>query len=1230
MSFIEPIRNSLIKKVNHSKGRLARAMGLSIKEVEIFVLSGLFDYEYYQRNNPDLHDAKIDYFLHFALHGAQEGRNPNRCFSTQHYVASSVYNDSELNPLTHFYKSQLLKGEKNGESAEQVTKIIASRANRFVCEAFDIKKSEIDEIVLSGLFDFKYYESAYSDVSAAAIDPILHYFCFGDIEGRIPSPNFKCSTYRQLNGLSDNELAIVHYHRSNKSNSTDNIKHSYVSDIHLTPSHSDSTNLFSNTIANNWVTPEGFSIRHQTGVIVTAQTADINQEPEWFDINNAKTVIIPFIAESELIKSISFNLTCKGNEGNNLIVKIYDSLIDRRLIEERVIELNDDQYSPLIVNLGKSAYDKKKRYYVELSTEKDQSTVKMSGHFFSDEHYYFLKSNISEITLQHSLPRKDFSQNLGQSAALIYLNDEDLEGLNNDLQWLLSDEIVPLKLQNFNKQSFAVLAKFSFVAVVHPSRFPLFEGFLTHADFPRHLSANGTTTLFIENSDDIPSLQKVAQETKRCLSCFHFGVLTSFSDDGDNRPGIHRWISHVSDKDIDFIPKSTLSLSEANSANQLPHVAIVTVLYKKAHLVEDFIRVVSRQSYIGKITLVLVDDCSPDDSKQVLEELLNNAQGKYGKSLDIKVLFNEENSGNCTSRNRGLNAVDADIYTIVDCDCLLNYDFISAHVRQHLIDPTDVVIGPLNLETNGRKGWEMLTELEENESGVKVEMNMQDDIQLDGFVNCITRNFSIKKAWLDKHQGFDPDFSYSAKKDSGFGWEDVEFGSRIYKSGAYVKFTFDAFSLHQSHPTSVPEHQQIIGSAKNFNRLFEKHPDIKLAARRWSTDTAGKIIHWAESKEVAHPYLQKLKRNFAKPKRDIDPFLNTWRTGTKPLRILQYRWHVPHQYEIHKLPHEFTLVTDAGTGFTNQWAYDQRPMRQNVKMLSSHQVKPEDYDLAIVHFDENVLCSDLSNGVLGPDWGKSFKWFMSELKGLPKVAICHGTPPFVGQYAANQQQIKHFEVYQEERLKLVEVLRDVEVVCNSYQSQLEWGFHKSRVIWHGLDPQEIPPGKPILDVVTHGVDAHRPHYRGAHGAKTILSKLDDFGLSWNTHAHQGPKMISSSEPGFASTAYRAWIDHLRLHKCYLNTTLRSPMPRSRSEAMIAGVIPVCINNHDVSCFIRNGVDGFYSNETDELVDFITYVTSNDAAREKISRASRMTAMDVFNHDRFLSEWSELLSQTTAG
>ena len=59
-------------------------------------------------------------------------------------------------------------------------------------------------------------------------------------------------------------------------------------------------------------------------------------------------------------------------------------------------------------------------------------------------------------------------------------------------------------------------------------------------------------------------------------------------------------------------------------------------------------------------------------------------------------------------------------------------------------------------------------------------------------------------------------------------------------------------------------------------------------------------------------------------------------------------------------------------------------------------------------------------------------------------------------------------------------------------------------------------------------------------------------------------------------------------------------------------------------FIDQKVDGFYAETPEELADFINFLFRNEPQRAAMALAARRKAMDVFNHDRYLLAWTELL------
>lgn len=443
------------------------------------------------------------------------------------------------------------------------------------------------------------------------------------------------------------------------------------------------------------------------------------------------------------------------------------------------------------------------------------------------------------------------------------------------------------------------------------------------------------------------------------------------------------------------------------------------------------------------------------------------------------------------------------------------------------------------------------------------------------FLNTRVGNFSIRRSALDG-----PLFADDAPDAV---WAGIEMGYRLYRRGLRVKYTSDAAG------TGMPD----VADPRGARWFLERHPD--------AAEEGGAAL-----RALAAPPAPRSARK---------------------LRVLTYRWHVAHQYELYKLGHDFDLVADLPTLLTNRWDLRQRPLPGNASFISKASVRPADYDLAIVHFDENVLSPENSNGVLGPYWGHAFRYLMAQA-GVPKIAICHGTPQFHGQYTPGYAKPDLLQVIEPERRKLVEYLKETLVICNSHQAQAEWGFHRSKVIWHGFDPTEFPPAtyeKGILSPLGPAVST-RPHYRGYDLYKQVFADFP---------AEHAPSTLSVPDPSplyagnvFAIWKFRNYVDEIRRYAVYFNPTLRSPMPRARGEAMMCGLVTVSADNHDVDRFIRNGANGFYAREAGELREHLLYLCRNPDVARRMGMEGRRTALKAFHMDRYLEEWRETIAQET--
>ena len=660
-----------------------------------------------------------------------------------------------------------------------------------------------------------------------------------------------------------------------------------------------------------------------------------------------------------------------------------------------------------------------------------------------------------------------------------------------------------------------------------------------------------------------------------------------------------------------------------------PLITIVSVLYRKAREVRCFLEALRRQDFPGRYEIILVDDQTPDDSVAVVQDFQRWATyAPYGDSrMDIRILRNAANIGNCGSRNAAIREARGDVIIVVDADCMFNLSFLSSHFAAQTKGDCDIAIGPINIETHGVPPLSALGCHEATQMMAEAENLLQDPINLDSFVNCITRNFSIRRSFLENNLGgtlFDESFTYSADPKSGFGWEDVEMGYRAYAAGGRIKYLSNTVSIHVTHDSSASEAEKPIRSLRNFRRLFEKHPEILTASRQWSFRTYEAIVSWVRSVGAnpdGNPDYQWLELRFRR----------YWHAPiiidrSRKLRILTYRWHVPHQFELYRTGHHFTLLTGTGTALCDSWEFVKRPMPGNARMIPADQVDTRDFDLAILHFDENVLYPELCNGKVPDDWGQTLRWFLDNVD-LPKVAICHGTPQFVGQYNGNYAGPDLGQVLEAERKAVVDLLGDIRVVCNSHQAQSEWGFRNGLTIWHGFSPHEYPAGSHERDVLLMLQAAlhNRPHYNGLfvfEDVRRLVANRLHMEYLKTPEPSQG---YTPASPEWAVSKYQDYVREVGRYSIYFNPTVRSPMPRVRGEAMMAGLVSVSLRNHDVDLFIKNGVNGFYADTPEELAGQLLWLADHPREREKIGHASRVTAMDIFNQDRYLAEWSQLLN-----
>lgn len=119
-------------------------------------------------------------------------------------------------------------------------------------------------------------------------------------------------------------------------------------------------------------------------------------------------------------------------------------------------------------------------------------------------------------------------------------------------------------------------------------------------------------------------------------------------------------------------------------------VSIIIPVYGVEKHIERCLRSVFRQDYEGDIECVLVDDCSPDKSMEIAENLISVYKGK----IRFKKLRHEQNRGLSAARNSGTSVAEGDYLFYLDSDDEIMPSAISSLVDlENKYPGVDVVYG---------------------------------------------------------------------------------------------------------------------------------------------------------------------------------------------------------------------------------------------------------------------------------------------------------------------------------------------------------------------------------------------------------------------------------------------------------------------------------------------------------------------------------------------------------
>lgn len=343
----------------------------------------------------------------------------------------------------------------------------------------------------------------------------------------------------------------------------------------------------------------------------------------------------------------------------------------------------------------------------------------------------------------------------------------------------------------------------------------------------------------------------------------------------------------------------------------------------------------------------------------------------------------------------------------------------------------------------------------------------------------------------------------------------------------------------------------------------------------------------------------------------------------KRLQIFGCVNHVGSQYEMLKLTKKYPVKFSYLENNVRRWSkYSSRPEPSSIYSKDEFEwvthYEPGKYDLAILHVDQQHVDPRIGKGQL-------YRQLNEVIQDIPKIVCNHGTPMWDDYYTeefvidGGTVQTQKGPVYLDGMKKLV---GDNFMIVNSYESVQRWGWGYPLI--HGMDKDEWfdLPKEPrvVLSLSPGGLDKYynRGLITAIKGAVMEKSGIEIQHINVN---------LKFEEDNW--TQYRDFIGSSLIN---LSPYKDSPMPRSRTEAMLSGAVVLSSKYHGASDFIEHGVDGFivpdnplsYANAIHHLLN------SNYRQAVAIGQRGKIKAQRLFNVDRYLDELYNIIIQVSKG
>lgn len=342
---------------------------------------------------------------------------------------------------------------------------------------------------------------------------------------------------------------------------------------------------------------------------------------------------------------------------------------------------------------------------------------------------------------------------------------------------------------------------------------------------------------------------------------------------------------------------------------------------------------------------------------------------------------------------------------------------------------------------------------------------------------------------------------------------------------------------------------------------------------------------------------------------------------TNKLRIFGHLNHLGHNYEMLKLAQKYDVKFSYLENNIRKWSrFAHRP--EPSTWLNKDQFEwvthyePGKYDLAILHVDQQHTNPNIGKGWIYEDLN-------SIIQDVPKIVVNHGTPLWDDYYTEDlvinggEAQTPKGPV----RIKgMKEKIGDNFMIVNSYEAVERWGWGYPLI--HGLDASMYMdlPKEPrvVVSLSPGGLDKYynRGLLSAIKGAVKERSGLDVI------HTNVNLKLVDMQD----------YLELMGSSLIGIYPFKDSPMPRSRTEAMLSGQCVLTSKYHGAEDFIEHGVDGFIVPDNPLSYAEAIHSLINECYKDAVAMGQRgkAKATRLFDIDRYHEQVYNIFIQVANG